>query len=342
MLDPPLCHGGDDFDFHQELRLRKPWDLDQGRGRIVALVEGATGCGAVLAPVVDAEHPRGFLHRAGRRRPGGAQDVADVLVDLLRLTPPVAHAGYGAVGVVGDLTGQVEQSAPVDDHSLVEVTRIALRVELLEQRLSLRAAGGVGQTPHDQSGRRGTSGAEELGALRPSAGVVRLEVGDIDELLDGIVEFRPRVGQDAFETLEGATGLGRHPAGDEVAVRISSGQSGGEQHSREGDADSGHEAASLLDRTLGENLAAIHGSSSSGRAPLGAAWSRPSNGRLAGEILLCRPHTSQWEWWRAPWRRPPYNPGDAAAGPRAGRKSFTLPEQLEWFAAEVMPAFTRR
>jgi hypothetical protein len=103
------------------------------------------------------------------------------------------------------------------------------------------------------------SGAEELGALRPSAGVVRLEVGDIDELLDGIVEFRPRVGQDAFETLEGATGLGCHPAGDEAAVGISSGQSGGEQHSRGGDADSGHEAASLFDRTLGENIAAIHG-----------------------------------------------------------------------------------
>ena len=75
--------------------------------------------------------------------------------------------------------------------------------------------------------------------------------------LDG--EFRPRVGQDAFETLEGATGLGGHPAGDEAAVGISSRQSGGEQHSRGGDADSGHEAASLFDRTLGENIAAIHG-----------------------------------------------------------------------------------
>ena len=39
--------------------------------------------------------------------------------------------------------------------------------------------------------------------------------------------------------------------------------------------------------------------------------------------------------------RPPYNPGDAAAGPPGRRESLML-EQLEWFADEVMPAFTRR
>ena len=46
-------------------------------------------------------------------------------------------ARYGAVGVVGDLTGQVEQPAPVDDDPLVEVTGVIFRVELLQQRLAL-------------------------------------------------------------------------------------------------------------------------------------------------------------------------------------------------------------
>jgi len=225
----------------------------------------------MLAPGVDAEHPRRLLHRAGRCRSGGAQDVADVLVDLLRLTPPVADASHGAVGVVGDLTGKVEQSSTVDDHSLIEVTRVALHVELLQQRLPhgragevddelhLDEHGRVGQAPYDQSRRRRTGGAEEFGALRAAAGVVRLDVSDIHELLDGIVECSPRVSEDGSETLEGAMCLGRHPARDEAAVGISSGQSGGEEHSCRIDADPGHEATSLLDRTLGEDIAAIHG-----------------------------------------------------------------------------------
>ena len=51
--------------------------------------------------------------------------MADVLVDLLGLTPPVAHARDRTVGVVRDLTSQVEQAAAVDDYALVEVAAVS-------------------------------------------------------------------------------------------------------------------------------------------------------------------------------------------------------------------------
>src|SRR5207237_3903294 len=124
---PRLRAGRDDFDLDQERRPGQPRDLAQGRGREIARVERAAHRGPCWAPGLDAEDPRRFLHDARGCRAGGAQHVADVLVDLLGLTPPVPDAGDRAVGVVRDLTGQIQQAPTVDDHALVELTAVVLR-----------------------------------------------------------------------------------------------------------------------------------------------------------------------------------------------------------------------
>src|SRR5262249_49253544 len=132
--------GRDHFDLHQEIGAGQTRKLDEGRGPEVALVEGAADRNALLAPGVDAQDPGGRLPRAGRRGAGSAQDVADVLVDLLRLAAPVARAHHGAIGIVGHLTGQVEQAAAVDDDALEKVATVVVGVELLQQWLALRRA----------------------------------------------------------------------------------------------------------------------------------------------------------------------------------------------------------
>ncbi len=209
----------------------------------------------MLAPRVDAEYPGGFFDGAGGSGASRPQEVADVLVDLLRLPSPVPHARHRAIRVVGDLPGQVEQPSTVDDHPLVEVARVVFRIELFQQRLSCRRPGeiddqfhfdehgGVGQAPYDQPGRCGPGVAEEFGALRPAARVVGIDVGYVDELFDDLVERRPGVGQNGGQPLEGALGLGRHSAGDQVAIRIAAGQARREQNPRRIYAHSGHEAA---------------------------------------------------------------------------------------------------
>ena len=138
----------------------------------------------MLPPGVDTQHPRGLLHHAGWRGAGGAQHVADVLVDFLGLTAPVTRARHRAIGVVRDLAGQVEQAPAVDDHALIEISAVLFHVVFFQQRLALRGAGeidhqlhldehgGVSQATHDQTRRRRAGAPEELRALRATAGVV--------------------------------------------------------------------------------------------------------------------------------------------------------------------------
>lgn len=249
-------------------------------------VLGAARRRAVLPPRLDVEHPGRLLHRARGRRARGAQHVADVLVDLLALPPPVAGARDGAAGVVGDLAGQVDQPAAVDDDALVEVAGMVLGVELLEQRLARRRHAevddqldldqhrAIGEPSDDEPGRGRSRDAEELRALGAAGRVVGVDVGDVDELLHDVREAGARAREDRLQPLERAVRLRRHAAGDERAVGVASGEPGGEQHARRVDADRGHEAASLLDGTVGEDLAAIHrvlltgpGSSCPRRAP---------------------------------------------------------------------------
>src|SRR5215472_6716058 len=119
------CDRRDHVDLDQELRPRQSRNLDERRGGEVAAVEATAHWSPMLAPDVDAQHPRGLLHHAGRRRPRGAEQMTDVLVDLLGLTSPVAVAARdGSVDVVGHLAGQVDEPPAVDDHALVEVPRM--------------------------------------------------------------------------------------------------------------------------------------------------------------------------------------------------------------------------
>src|SRR5215472_10766441 len=117
------CHRGDHVDLDQELRPRQSRNLHERRGGEVATVEATAHRSPVLTPDVDAQHPRGLLHHAGRGRPGGAEQMADVLVDLLGLTWPVIVAARdGSVDVVSHLTGEVDEPPAVDDHALVKVS----------------------------------------------------------------------------------------------------------------------------------------------------------------------------------------------------------------------------
>ena len=230
---------------------------------------GISHRGPCWAPGLDAEDPRRFLHDARGCRAGGAQHVADVLVDLLGLTPPVPDAGDRAVGVVRDLTGQIQQAPTVDDHALVELTAVVLRVVFFEQRLAARGPAEVhdeldldqhrrvGQPPHDQPRRRRPA-AEEFGPLRPAARVVGVEVRHVDELFDDVVEPRLGAREDALQTLERAPRLWPHPARDELSVGVSPGQPGGEQEPRRIDAHGGHEATTALEWAFGENVSTIH------------------------------------------------------------------------------------
>src|SRR5262249_40214873 len=198
-------------------------------------------------------------------RPG-----ADASVLLRARAPPLAAPRHGAIGRIGDLTGHVEQSTPVDDDTLVEVAAVIFHVVLFEQggagrrawkvddELDLDEHGRIGQSTHDQTRRSRAGAFEELGALGTAARIVRLDIRHVDQLLHDGVEFGPGLREDGSQPPEGPPGLRRHATGDETPVRVAPRQPGGEQDPRGIDTHPGHETTALLDRTLGENLSAIH------------------------------------------------------------------------------------
>src|SRR2546428_393987 len=100
--------------------------------------------------------------------------------------------------------------------------------------------------------------AEEGGPRCPPAGIVGVEVRDVDQLFDDVAKASPGVRQDGLQTFTGPAGLGGHAPGGHGAIRRAACQSGSKQDAAGVDAHCWHESSALFDRILCENVLAVH------------------------------------------------------------------------------------